>query len=165
MSETAHEHPDDLQVPCPRCGKMTDRIQDYNVPIAVCIIFYFVWKEDRVFGCPGCVRSSMFTRLLLSIPLTNIVCWVFVPWHLVQIVSSYVSDRPGIPPEYRGLASPVLQQAPAGKGEGVSEERQPAQPDWQPSEQGQGKRMLVAVLILAVVLGVVFFVLPRLMQR
>ena len=88
------------KVPCPRCGRMTTRIQVFDVPVAICLLYYFVWSTDRIIGCRRCVRSKMIKRLLLSIPLTNIFCWLFVPWHLGQLIVSYATDWPGIPPEY-----------------------------------------------------------------
>src|SRR5438552_1500905 len=100
----ADESSKPLRVTCPRCGKKTSCIQSYDIPIVVFILLYTAWTYERVFGCPRCVRSTIFKRMLLSIPLTNLFCWIAVPWHLLYIVSSLATERPGIPPEYAGLA-------------------------------------------------------------
>ena len=44
-----------LEVTCPRCGKKTDRIQVYDVPVVLIALVYVVWTTERVFGCPKCV--------------------------------------------------------------------------------------------------------------
>jgi len=155
MSQTVPENAGTVQLPCPRCGQMTACIQAYNVPVVVCLLVKTIWKDERVVGCPGCVRAALLRRLLLSIPLSNIVCWVFIPWHLAQLASSYLFDRPNIPPAEQ---APRTDKAPS-RGAAVPQ----VTFDWPPSDDAPKPSTTVVWVILGVVLVLVFVVVPRLM--
>jgi hypothetical protein len=142
MTDLVPEEPVPLKVLCPRCRKRTDRIQVYDVPLVVCIV-YIVWSRQRVAGCPDCVRQSLVLRLLASIVLTNLLCLIFVPMHLGYLIHSFATSRPGVPPEYAYLIDAVPDVT---------------RPVWKGVGPGRGRRMAVALVILAVVLGGVFLV-------
>jgi hypothetical protein len=150
MDQVNHAPDDYLLVPCPRCNRMIDRIQEYEVPVVVLLPGLVAWNRDLLFGCPRCVRAALFRRMLWSIPLTNIACWFFAPWYIILLVHSRTNDRPGVPPKFRGLAEagPNV-QAPA----------------WQGTPQGRGVRIVVVLVILAAVLAFTFLVLPKIVPR
>lgn len=133
------------EVTCPRCGRRTDRVQAFEVPVVVFLLVYIVWTHERVAGCPECVRARLWRLFLLSIPMAN----VFFPivGALIQgdIRESHRTDEPGIPPEFHGWArlSPHTE----------------AKPD---SARGRVVRLLVALVIIGIAVAVVFVVLPRL---
>lgn len=138
------------QVRCPRCGKMTDRIQVFDVPVIAFLFVGAVWKDERIWGCTKCVQSAMWKRLFLSIPMANIICAFPVAWIMNLLIRSAKKDRPGIPPEYAYLI--------------VSTASPPDPVSWQGTSQGKWKRLLIVLLILAAVVAFVVFVLPRLTE-
>jgi hypothetical protein len=151
MEESSYDDPYRPTVYCPRCGVKTDRIQAFRTPVFIFAIFYFASGTEKIVGCTDCVRSALIQRLLLSIPLTNVFCWIFVPWHLIEIISCYIDDRPGIPPEYAYLAN---EQPHMDSG-----------PTWKGKTEGRALRLIIVLLILAAIVGAVFFVLPRITSR
>jgi hypothetical protein len=110
-----------------------------------------VWKTEYIVGCTQCVQSALVRRLVMCIPLCNVFCWIAIPWILYLMICSHNADRPGIPPEYAYLAN-------AGPEEDAA-------PTWQGTSKGQTARLLVGLVIVAVVIAVVFLVLPRLASR
>ncbi len=133
------------EVTCPRCGQRTDRIQSFEVQVTLFLFLYIAWNAERVAGCPGCVRARLWQLFWISLPAANVLFPIIGPLIYWDIVTSRRTDRPGIPLEYA-----EWERLPPF---------QPAKPE---SDHGKLLRMVIALVILAIVVVVMFVVLPRL---
>ena len=128
-------HAAPLTVICPCCGKPTERIKSFEVPVVVFLVLYVVWSYERITGCPPCVRSSLLRRMLLSIPLANFAFLVVGPWLSFCYLATYATDRPGVPPEFHHLANapppPTVDDA------------------WMGDARGRRRRLIVILLVFA----------------
>ena len=138
----AHD-PQLLRVHCPRCGKLTDRIEGVEAPLFVFLFVYYAWNMTTIVGCPRCVRNSLIGWMLASVPLANLFAVFTVPYHLLLIGNSFAREKPGIPDKYLYLICHGPPVAPPKS-----------------STRSILWRTLLVVVILAIALGVVFFVLP-----
>jgi hypothetical protein len=136
-----------LEVWCPRCALPTECIQAYTVPTLLFAVIGVAWNTDTIVGCPRCIRRGIYKRMCVNLLTANVLCWIVLPVHLIQLLHSTLSTHAHVPEEYAHLASerPVL-----------------------PTEGKKNTASLVRIVFAVfLVLGIfcfMFFVLPRLLR-
>src|SRR3954463_5668933 len=78
-----------MVVTCPCCCRSTDDLKSYDVPYILFLWVYVVWNTGRVTACPSCMRRTLLRRLLISIPLSN----VLFPFSAVIYLSHLLATR------------------------------------------------------------------------
>lgn len=142
------DHPDPqpvLEVTCPRCGRRTDRVQAFDVPVLAFLIVYIVFRHESVAGCPSCVRRRLWQLFWVNLLTANVLFPFVAPFILWDIQASHSRDRPGIPPAYHGWAN--LAPPP------------PTEPTPAPNK---ALRLLVVLGVLILMVSVAFIIVPRL---
>jgi hypothetical protein len=122
---------------CPRCAKLTNRIRQTELLLVVSVIAYHVSTWERVVACPACTRRAIVKRLLVSIPLSNILFVVVGPLLLLQLLWSCRPVPPGTPADFQAVAAPL--RPPAEKA------------DWMGDARGRRRRLVVIVHVLGAV--------------
>jgi len=135
-----------VEVTCPGCYRRTDRVYVFEVPVVLCGLWVLVRTSETVAGCPRCVRRRLWWRLLVSLPMSNLVFPAVAPFILWDLGRTYLDEGPGIPPEYHDWANvgpPPQSGEPPGS---------------------RAKRVLAALAAVVVAALILFFILPRLLH-
>ena len=68
------DEPRPVEVPCPRCGKMTDSLKCYTMPSFVLFLFIFAyWQRATNVLCPACMRLTILGRMATNLITANII--------------------------------------------------------------------------------------------
>jgi hypothetical protein len=96
--ETATRAPADtpsseMAVICPQCCRPTEDLKSYDVLALLCLLVYIGWSSGNVTACPSCMRRVLFRRLLVSIPLSNVLFPVAGAVYLGQILATFAQGH------------------------------------------------------------------------
>jgi HEAT repeats len=80
--------PSDMVVTCPRCCRSTDSLKSFDVPNIACLFVYLVWNTENITACPSCMRRMLFQKLLISIPLSNVIFPFTAVIYLTQLLAT-----------------------------------------------------------------------------
>ena|SRR5438552_18494537 len=75
--------------PCPICWQDTDDIPTVEIQVVLCLIHHVQWWNERIVGCPGCLRRRLIRAALRSLYLTNIISPVVLCMYAVEYWKSF----------------------------------------------------------------------------
>lgn len=135
------------EVVCPGCYRKTDRVHVFEPPVVIFGVFFVGWGHETVAGCPRCVRRRLWRRLLVSIPLANLLFPAAAPFILWNLMLSHWDEGPVIPPEYRSWA-----------------DLSPPPPETTDPPGRRERRVLIAFAAVLAAAVVLFLILPRVVR-
>jgi hypothetical protein len=151
-------------VSCPRCAHQTDRIQAYQVPIWRIGGYFNVLEYEWVIGCPACVQARLW-QLMGETVLDSNVLYPFAALKYYSLVrASRRDDRPGIP-EWFTAKPPAREEKLEYEYADVARPAEEPEPIRPASGRPKLVPLLIGLVVLACMIGFVFFILPGLMQR
>ena len=95
------------QLPCPKCGQMTESLKAYRLPTFVLFLFVGAsFKHGEVIACPTCMRKELGKMALINILPANVL-WplLIAPWYSIAALRSATKGHSSKAREYAALSA------------------------------------------------------------
>lgn len=78
------------QLPCPKCGQMTESLKAYKLPTFMLFLWFGAsFKHGTVVACPPCMRKELGKLALINILPANLLFPLLVgPWYSIAALRS-----------------------------------------------------------------------------
>ena len=103
-----------IPLPCPACGKATDRLKSYRMPRIFIFAFVAGLAQHATYtACPSCMRRVVIERFAINLIPANVAMFFLGPLYLVHFLRTF---RSGHSHEIRrrlrsSAANPAMQRA------------------------------------------------------
>lgn len=91
--DSVHDHvtPENINVPCPECGRYTDSLKLYRLPNLWLFLWIFIRYSSKGYVCcPSCMRKKILLHGFTYNIVTANLIWpvVILPWSIIYLLRS-----------------------------------------------------------------------------
>jgi hypothetical protein len=74
---------------CLECQRCSPYVRTYSLPWVAFLLVFFIWWEDRLHKCPGCLRRHILLYAPLCVLLGNALSPFLLLWWFVLFLSTF----------------------------------------------------------------------------